>query len=405
MKTHLPFLTLVAMSTLVGGVHAQAVRSPAVTRKDDSSKGSSTPDRSGGSSKSVDRSSSGGSSSPGQSSNRGSNESFRSTTTNNPLQQSNSPSRTPGAPVKPIRPGSNSLPFIWPNGSGIPSAGNAQSNPANNYGNGSDPGDLTSQQDRRLRDLEQQLRFNDLKHDLLGRDLIRGGLPAARPIFGPGAPIPGGTFSIKFGGGSCREQTADDEAADGVGDEVFVMLQLGWVDRKEDLFAFLPPIKSRTLARLNNRKPILASAIADDPFEVYLQPGRHLLLVIPSVWEVDSESDESQDRATRLHDLIVACTADIRDTFTDLEKVPSGMKQGRDLNFPFVGGTNGGNRPIGMKRSAKGVPSFCPQVLVLDFREAQRLARQGEQRFVYKDDPATELGGAYELKIDISQVR
>ena len=53
------------------------------------------------------------------------------------------------------------------------------------------------------------------------------------------------------------------------------------------------------------------------------------------------------------------------------------VTSGRTLRFPFVGGDMGGNRPIGMTAAPEGSPDgfeFTPQVLVLNFATADRLA-------------------------------
>jgi hypothetical protein len=289
---------------------------------------------------------------------------------------------------------------------------NPAGGPTNNPG--SDTSYWDRQRDRRLQELEKLARERGDKEKAKDKDAAKLARPV-RPAGGAAGPIvprlpqpamQGGAYQVRFGGGKVLKSTADDEAADGIGDEIYVCLLIGYYDKEQEFFAFLPPIKSRPLSHLTSGSPIAEGIIAEEPLSVYLQPGRHVLLVCPTIWEIDAENDEAQDRECRLHDLMIGCADQVHRKLDGLKEKANGIKQAPDLAFPRIGGSHGGNRPIGIQKTARGELAYSPQALLLDYLEAKELANgKGVQRMRFLDDKDSGLGGSYELDINVGWSR
>jgi hypothetical protein len=248
------------------------------------------------------------------------------------------------------------------------------------------------------------------------------------------APRVGGYFDVTLLGFTVNHQTRDDLLEnDGRGDEVFLRCATLSYDRISNSLAMNTSLATKTFGDINRHsarriqagnagsngglqsgnsvpsrnpsQPVPADERGDRlPLHVFggmLIPGRDEVLIAPTMWEWDDLGETrpfwdavgdidnppfpwhgggDNDRASRLQSAIETRSGNIAAAVRTLDPRSAHgnfLTSGRTLRFPFVGGDMGGNRPIGMTAAPEGSPDgfeFTPQVLVLNFATADRLA-------------------------------
>ena len=249
---------------------------------------------------------------------------------------------------------------------------------------------------------------------------------AAQPV--------GGYFDVTLLGFTVNRQTRDDLLEnDGRGDEVFIRCATLSYDRVANSMGVTTALATKTFGDINRHSGrrvragmagdrgglATGDAVPANPFQPapadvrgdrlplhvfggMLTPGRDEVLIAPTMWEWDDLGDgrtfgeavgdvenppfpwhggSENDRAARLQAAIESRAGNIASA---VRAIPARgvhsnfLVGGQSLRFPSVGGDMGGNRPIGMTVAPAGFGeafAFTPQVLVLNYETAARLAQ------------------------------